>query len=454
MTYSLPHKKVLVAGLGLSGMAVARFLRGRDHFVRACDDADTKALQDIASQFGQMDVEVTLGGYRDEDLDWADLICASPGISLDRPLLKNAKARMIPIINELELAARYIECPIIAITGSNGKTTVTELISAMLTASGKVVFTGGNIGIPLIEFVHTDKNADLVVAEVSSFQLDTMAQLAPNVAVLLNIARDHMDRYPDFEAYVASKSKIVSNQTAADRVVYNQDDPNVVGAVETCKAQKVPFSWQPDKGHDGVVGVALTESTLTCFFNGEEVTFDLSQTALLGRHNKENMAAAAMASLMAEATTAGIQSTINTFSSLPHRIEPVREVGGVQYVNDSKATNVAAVIRALEAFDRPVILILGGRSKEDDFSALTPFLKNRVKRTLLIGEAADLIAKILNGHGIVEKVTVMDQAVDRAKELADPGDTVLLAPGCASFDQYEHYKARGNHFKELVEALI
>lgn len=454
MTYTLPHKKVLVAGLGVSGMAVVRFLRGRGHTVRACDDGDSKVLREKALQLGQLDVEVALDGYRHEDLDWADLICASPGIPLDRPLLKSAKIRGLPIINELELATRYIECPIIAITGSNGKTTVTELISAMLTASEKTVFTGGNIGIPLIEFVHGGENADLVVAEVSSFQLDTMAQLAPNVAVLLNIARDHMDRYSDFGAYVASKSRIMSNQTSADKVVYNQDDPNVVGAVETCQAQKVPFYWQPDSGDDEKVGALLTESTLTCHADGHAVCLDLSQTPLLGRHNKENIAAAAMASLMAGATATGIQSTINTFGGLPHRIEPVREIEGVQYVNDSKATNVAAVIRALEAFDCPVILILGGRSKEDDFEALRPFLKNRVKKVLLIGEAADLITTALNVHEISENVLTMPQAVLKAQEIAVPGDVVLLAPGCASFDQYDHYKARGNHFKKLVKALI
>ncbi len=454
MTYSLPHKKVLVAGLGVSGMAVARFLRGRDHFVRACDDADTKALQDIADQLGQMDVEVTLGGYRDEDLDWADLICASPGIPLDRPLLKSAKTRRIPIINELELAARYIECPIIAITGSNGKTTVTELISAMLTASGKTVFKGGNIGIPLIEFVERGEKVDWVVAEVSSFQLDTMVQLAPNVAVLLNIARDHMDRYSDFGAYVASKSRIMSNQTAANKVVYNRDDFHVAGAVTEAQAQKVPFYWQSDATDDVVMGALLTESTLTCHVDGQAVRLNLSQTALLGLHNKENIAAAAMASLMAGATASGIQSTINTFKGLPHRTEPVREISGIQYVNDSKATNVAAVIRALETFDHPVILILGGRSKEDDFESLRPFLYNKVKKVLLIGEAADLIATALNTYEISENVLAIPQAVLKAHEIAMPGDVVLLAPGCASFDQYDHYKARGNHFKELVEALI
>lgn len=454
MTYNLPYKKILVAGLGVSGMAVAQFLRGRNHFVRACDDAETSSLKEKARQLGQMDIEVTLGGYQEKDLHWADLVCASPGIPLDTPLIKSAKTLGIPVINELELAARYIECLIIAITGSNGKTTVTELISAMLAASGKSVFTGGNIGIPLIEFIDAREKADLVVAEVSSFQLDTMIELAPHVAVLLNISRDHMDRYPGFAAYVASKSRIMSNQVASDKVVYNQDDPVVASAVTAAKAQKVPFYWQSGNNDADGMGAVLTESRLNCHIDDNIISFDLSRTPLLGRHNKENIASAAMASLIAGATAAGIQSTIDTFGGLPHRIEPVRKIDGVQYVNDSKATNVAAVIRALEAFDHSVILILGGRSKEDDFKVLRPFLQNRVKTVLLIGEAADPIATALNIPEIAKIVLTMPQAVSQAHEITVPGDVVLLAPGCASFDQYDHYKARGNHFKELVEALI
>ncbi len=454
MVYQLPHSNVLVAGLGLSGMAVAQFLRNRGYAVRACDDADTQALRENAHQLSQMDIPVTLGGFKAEDVAWADLVCVSPGIPLDTPLLKSVQNRAVPVVNELELAARYIECPMIAITGSNGKTTVTELICPMLSKSGYSVFKGGNIGIPLIEFVQSDGNVDWVVAEVSSFQLDTMAQLAPDVAVLLNISRDHMDRYPNFEAYVASKSKIMGNQTVDHKVVYNADDPHAAGAVKTAKAQKAPFCWQSGGGDDSSMGAVIADSTLTCTINGQQLTFDLSQTPLLGRHNKENIAAAAMASLIAGATVKGIQTTINTFGGLAHRIEPVREIGGVQYVNDSKATNVAAVIRALEAFNGSVILILGGRSKEDDFTALIPCLQNRVKKTLLIGEAADLIESVLKGHCALEKVVVMDQAVARANELSDPGDTVLLAPGCASFDQYDHYKARGNHFKSLVKKLV
>ena len=454
MVYQLPHHNVLVAGLGISGMAVSQFLQSRGHAVRACDDAANDALMEKRHLLDQMGIPVTLKGFKEQDVAWADLVCASPGIPLDTPLFKSAKNHRVPVINELELAARYVECPMIAITGSNGKTTVTELICAMLRASGQTVFKGGNIGIPLIQFVESGDVADWVVAEVSSFQLDTSVQLAPDVAVLLNISRDHMDRYPEFGDYVASKRKIMANQTAEDAIVYNANDPQTAGAVRGNKAQKAPFYWQLERLNDSAMGAAITESTLTCMLNGKKIAFDLSQTALLGSHNKENIAAAAMASLIADATETGIQSTIATFEVLAHRIEPVRELDGVQYVNDSKATNVAAVIRALEAFNGPVILILGGRSKEDDFSTLIPFLQNRVKAVLLIGEAADLIERVFRGYGTSEKVTVMDQAITRANKLAEPGDTVLLAPGCASFDQYDHYKARGNHFKALVEALI
>jgi len=453
MAYQLPHTKILVAGLGLSGMAVARFLHGRGHTVRACDDADTQALRENAHRLEQMDIPVTLGGFTAADVVWTDLVCASPGIPLDTPLLERVRDQKIPVINELELAARYIENPLIAITGSNGKTTVTELVCAMLGASGQAIFKGGNIGTPLIEFVESKKSADWVVAEVSSFHLDTMTQLAPDVAVLLNISRDHMDRYLDFEAYTASKRKIMENQTVHDTVVYNAQDPHVAGAVMKARSQKVPFFWESRSGNDAAKSAVITESTLICTFDERQLAFDLSQTALMGRHNKENLAAAAMASLIAGATVKGIQSTIDTFSGLAHRIEPVRTIDGIQYVNDSKATNVAAVVRALEAFDGPVILILGGRSKADDFSALIPVFQYKVKRTLLIGEAADLIGSVLNGHGSFEKAGSMDRAVARARELADPGDTVLLAPGCASYDQYEHYQARGNHFKALVGVL-
>jgi UDP-N-acetylmuramoylalanine--D-glutamate ligase len=442
--------RVLVVGLARSGLAAARFLVRRGAVVAATDRAPAEALAAAAAELAALGVELHLGGHPAAAFEAAEAIVLSPGVPHELPVLARARARGVPVVGELELAGRFIREPIVAVSGTNGKTTVTEMIGRMLAASGRRVFVGGNIGTPLIGYADRPEPAEVVVAEVSSFQLDTIVRFRPDVAVLLNITDDHLDRYADFEAYVRSKMRLFENQTAADAAVLNGADPAIRPRAAAIRARRLFYNAAGDPEAAAELAGGALRVRLP---SGAAHAFTLEGFRLKGPHNLENAAAAALAALAAGASPAGVQETLTTFAGLPHRLETVATVGGVAYVNDSKATNVDAVQRALECFERPVVLIMGGLDKGGDFTQLAAAVRARVKRLILIGAAAGKIGAALAGSAPAAAAASMAEAVRRAAESARPGEAVLLSPGCASFDMYANYAARGEDFRRAVAAL-
>jgi UDP-N-acetylmuramoylalanine--D-glutamate ligase len=452
----LKGKKILVVGLARSGLAAARFLRSRGALVTVTDQAVEDILGRSVEQARQLGICLELGGHRPETWASADMIVLSPGVPHTLEPLRLARERGIEVIGEVELASRFIRAPIVAVTGTNGKTTTTELLGRMLAASGLRVFVGGNIGNPLIEIVDRDAELDVIVAEISSFQLDTAETFKPHVAVLLNITPDHLDRYPNLPAYAASKRQIFKNQAEEDFAVCHGNDPLVQQQCVSIRSRILTFLTRPPE-HNGIgQGAIITPRQIAVVLPGmAQGRIDLSQCCLIGPHNRENIAAAALAALATGAELAGVQKAVDQFQCLPHRLEPVATIRDVQYINDSKATNVDAVIRALECFERPVILIMGGRNKGYDFSALQAHVSRRVKQLIVLGEAGPEIEAALGRAPIngSERAKDMAQAVALAYAGAGAGDTVLLSPACASFDMFGSYAERGDTFKRLVKEL-
>ncbi len=453
----LEGKNIVVVGLARSGLAMARFLCARGARVTVTDQATAAGLGAFAEEARELGVRLELGGHRIDSFLAADLVVISPGVPHDLPPLKKAGRAGIPVIGEIELASRFIQIPLVAITGTNGKTTTTEMVGRILAAAGRKVFVGGNIGNPLIEIVSGQKDLDLIVAEVSSFQLDTTTSFRPRVAVLLNISADHLDRYPDMEAYVASKARIFANQQPEDTAVFNADDPRVAGLAPRLTARKMPFYTRSDPGRApaDAAAIVMEDRIVLRSPSGKEQAVELSKSCLMGTHNRQNMAAAALAAMAAGAGLDAVGSVLNSFETLDHRLETVALVKGVRFVNDSKATNIDAVARALECFSTPVILIMGGRNKGYDFRSLRDHVRRRVKKLIVMGEAADEITDAL-GHlppGGTTRAADMKEAVRQAFESAASGETVLLSPACASFDMFGNYAERGREFRRQVEAL-
>ena len=450
----LKNKRIVVVGLGRSGVATARFLVNQGARVTVTDRAPAEALKAPAAALEGLDVLLKLGGHDAVDFETADLVVLSPGVPHTLPMLESAWAKGTPVIGEVELAAGFITEPILAVTGTNGKTTTTELVGNMLKNSGKKVFVGGNIGTPLIAYADSAHgHADLVVAEVSSFQLDTIIDFRPDTAVMLNITDDHLDRYPTFSAYADSKWRIFKNQRPSDMAVLNAMDATVAAMI----------NHHPPRAHrklysEGAIanGAQILKDRILLIDAGRQTgRFMLDKSGLIGPHNRENTAAACLAAREHGASDAGIQQAIDEFQGLSHRLETVGQVRGVRFVNDSKATNVDAVNRALGCFDHPVILIMGGQNKKGDFTALKSQVRRRVKTLVAMGEAKDEIVTALAGDpekGILEAGS-MEEAVEKAFGAAADGETVLLSPACASFDMFDNYAHRGNRFRELVERL-
>lgn len=449
-------RHIVVVGLARSGMAVARFLKEKGARVTLTDQATEEILGPYAAEARQLGVELELGRHRTSTFQTADLIVISPGVPHTIAPLEEARGNGIQVIGEVELAARFIETPIVAVSGTNGKTTTTELLGNMLAASGLKVFIGGNIGNPLIEIADRSADLDVIVAEISSFQLDTIDTFRPHVAVLLNISADHLDRYPDLAAYAASKRRLFKNQKFTDFAVCNGNDLLVQQQCKEIKSTVLNFYSQPPENRQSVQGAMITPRQVAiCMPEMEEGRIDLERTHLIGPHNHENIAAAGLAALTAGATIEGVQKALDNFAAMPHRLEPVGTINDVFFVNDSKATNVDAVRRALECFSHPVVLIMGGRNKGYDFCALRQHVKKHVKKLVVIGEAGDEILEALGrapAEGAV-KAADMDQAVQHAFTAAKAGDTVLLSPACASFDMFGSYAERGEKFRKVVEEL-
>ncbi len=461
----LAQKKIVVVGLGVTGIAVARFLSSRGAAVIATDMASKSDLGSKVREFQASDISLELGGHRSETFKKADMIVLSPGVSHTiKPVLR-ARERGIPVMGEIELASRYIRQPVVAVTGTNGKTTTTELLGDMLKRSGLKVFVGGNIGNPLIDYAGGKQDADVIVAEISSFQLDTIETFKPQVGVLLNITADHLDRYPDFNAYAASKMRLFENQQADDIAVLNGSDPLVRSLTESIKSQKLYYGSL--NNHEE--GALFNEESMTFRFKDSSrpgmqfrlppsafripAALDLSSFKLTGRHNIENACAAGLAALAAGGQPDAIQGTLNQYRGSAHRMEYVATIDGVDFYNDSKATNVAAVMRAVECFRQPVVLIMGGLDKSGNFTELREVVPRHVKKLFVMGQAADLIRTALEDTVATATVISMKDAAQQAYQAGSPGDVVLLSPGCASFDMYDNYAQRGNDFKESVAML-
>lgn len=455
---NLAGKKALVVGLGKSGVAAARFLQRRGAAVTATDSAAIDRLDPEVDRLRQSGVALELGAHRRQTFESADLVVLSPGVPHRLPEIEAARRRGAEVVGEVELAARYIAEPIAAITGTNGKTTTCSLVGAMLAEAGIEVFVGGNIGDPLIGYIDGDRKA-AVVAEISSFQLDTIVHFKPAVAVLLNVADDHLDRYPDFEAYRRSKARVFENQDGRDVAIINGGDPNVRKAAEDGIAPRLVYCRaEGDRPPSDFQGAWIGPRGIDFFLPdtaGDRPHRFLARSAiaLAGRHNVENAAAAVLTALSLGGSFEAAAAVLSRFSGLPHRLEFVSEIGGIRYYNDSKATNVDAVARALEGFSEPVVLIMGGRNKGSRFEPLRSAMDANVRHLVVMGEARNEIRRALQGALPVTEAASMVAAVNQATAQARAGDIVLLAPGCASFDMYSSYAERGRDFRRAVDAL-
>jgi len=445
--FSVSGRRVVVVGAARSGIAAAELLVRRGAQVTL---TDTRSTFEQASHLRQLGVELEVGGHRAATLEAADLIVASPGVALEQGLFDGARAQGVEMIGELELASRWVKGPIVAVTGTKGKSTTTTVIGRMLHAAGREVLVGGNIGIPLSAQVDDSTETTVHVVEVSSFQLETTTTFHPWIALWLNLAADHLDRHPSIEAYADAKARIFANQTRADWAVVNADDRVVMDKAAHIAAQRVLFSpgGAVDQGFVAEDGWIVKRTS-----TGDERLIPVSAVELAGRHMLHNVVAAAAVASIAGAGPSAMSDALRGFHGLEHVMEPVATVRGVRFVNDSKATNVEAARRSIESFDGPVVAIVGGQFKGGDLRELREPLIARRGSVVAIGEAATLVHDALDGVVPVRDAGSMPEAVRTANELAHGGGVVVLAPACASFDWFRDYAERGRVFKEAVRAL-
>ncbi len=451
------NKKVLVVGLGKSGRSAALFLRRKGAQVTVSDMRSAQALANELPALLEEGIAVETGGHGLLTFRRQDLIVVSPGVPLTTPELQQVRKLGLPITGEVELASQFLKTKILAITGSNGKTTTTTLCGEILKASRLVTQVGGNIGIPVIELVDTAENqsADASTAwsvlEISSFQLETTQHFRPTIAVILNITPDHLDRHGTFEDYAAAKEKIFASQTREDFLVLNGDDPRVQLAAGRAKARVLWFSRTKLVRQ----GAAVMNGAVV-FRDNEQSGFEpimpVSAIPLKGEHNLENVLAAVCAARLVGVESKVIADAIHAFQAVEHRLEFVADIAGVHYYNDSKATNVDATMKALASFPGGIHLILGGKDKNSDYTRLRPLLQQRVKRVYTIGAAAEKIEREIAGATHIVSSNTLNAAIESAAAAASPGDIVLLAPACSSFDQFDSYEHRGRAFKEQVFA--
>ena len=443
------NQRVLVVGLGKSGVASALFLKAHGAQVTVSDAKPPDQLGEEITLLLDHGITVETGGHGERTFRGQDLIVVSPGVPVDSPMLVQARALGEKVIGEIELAARFLPKNIVAITGSNGKTTTTSLTGEILAAGGKPTVVGGNIGTPAISLVDQATPESVIVLEVSSFQLETIETFRPKIAVVLNVTPDHLDRHKTFQAYVDAKARILENQQADDFAVLNADDAACVALASRARA---PVFWFSRKKE--VQQGAYTRAGQTFFRgpNGQVEIMLTSEVPLKGAHNLENVLAAICAGALMGCAAEKIRQAVRGFKAVEHRLEYVATIHGVEYYNDSKATNVDATIKALESFPANIHLILGGKDKGSDYSVLNDLLRQRVKRVYTIGAAAAKIESQIQGAEVVHAET-LENAVKQAAGSAERGDVVLLAPACASFDQFRNYEHRGRVFKEVVQEL-
>ncbi len=451
MVKPLAGRRVLVVGMARSGLAAARFLAAHGALVIATDSRSPAVLQAEVRELLGLKAGIETGVHRAETFLAQDLIVVSPGVPWDLAPLAEARRKGMEVIPEIELAGAYLRGRLIGITGSNGKTTTTVLTAKMLEESGFDVVMAGNVGVPLISVVERLTEDSIVVAELSSFQLEAIRDFHPRVAALLNLSPNHLDRHPTFDAYIQAKAQIFRNQTEDDIAILNADDPRVAALSDAVRSRKIFFS----RSRELPEGAFISNREILWRLDGlERVVADVSDVRLRGDFNLENVLAAVAAASAVGGDFASVRRAARHFQGVEHRLEFVAEVRGVKFYNDSKATSVDAAAKALSSFERGVHLILGGKHKGAPYAPLVPLLGGRVREILTIGSAAEIIARELGPHAEIIPAGTLDVAVREAFHRAAPGDTVLLAPACSSYDQFHDFEERGRAFKQQVLHLV
>lgn len=458
---SLTARRAIVFGAARSGLGVARLLHEAGIEVLVLDEKSGEQARPIAEQLAKEGIPSHFGPLPNSALDGAELLIKSPGIPPTHPYVAAARSRGLKILSEVEVAAAFVPAgaTIVAITGTNGKTTTTAWIAHLLQAAGYEAPACGNIGLAFSEAVRDLRRKQLVpkrtifVVEVSSFQLEDIEDFRPDVGVLTNLAPDHLDRYPSYEDYIRAKENLWRNMGPSEALVWNADNADSQRVVTKAQTRRFAFS---SSGMPLSAGARLSDGYLTLETEetGSVPLIAEADLPLVGKHNVENALAASLAAYLAGASLSAIREGLRTFPGVEHRIELCGELHGVRFYNDSKATNLDSLEKALESFTSPVILIAGGRDKKSDYSALTPLVRERVKALLTIGEAAPLIENAWSRWVPTQRVSTMDEAVRTGARLATAGDVVLLSPACASYDMYNNFEERGRHFKECVRRLI
>jgi len=443
----LSNARVLVIGLGKTGIETVRFLVDRGASVIAVDEKQKEQLQEAVGILGKLPVTLMLGVYEEDVVSRVDMVVPSPGVPPFHPLLAKARESGVSVFSEIELAYRFLETPMIAITGTNGKTTTTKLIGEMLSHAGRRVFVGGNIGTPLIEYVRQDQYAEWAVVEISSFQLQWIQSFHPTIAVLLNVTDDHLDYHTTFAEYRRTKERIFANQVETDLAVLNADEEYRGSLARSSRADVRYFAsrTQIDSGVFRDSGQLRYRE-----WSGTEETYPLQGIRIKGNHNYENAMAALLVAKRCGCSRAAILDVLEQFQGLPHRMEFVGACNDVEFYNDSKGTNIGAVEKALESFSQPVILLMGGRNKGSRFTSLAGSVSAHVRELILFGEAREEILSELGDIVATKTTRTLKDATTLAWHSAAPGDVVLLSPGCASFDEFRDYKERGETFKDLV----
>jgi UDP-N-acetylmuramoylalanine--D-glutamate ligase len=445
----LRGKRVLVVGLARTGVAASIFCAARGARVTATDSRGESELGETVAKLKETGVTVELGSHREKTFLEQDLIVPSPGVPADEPHLQAARAKGVAIWSEIELAYRFLKGRLIGITGSNGKTTTTSLVEHILKTAGMQTILAGNIGTPLIGRVDAMTDSTCTVVELSSFQLELIDTFRPNISVFLNLTPDHLDRHHTMEVYGAAKARLFENQTADDAAVLNADDP----ATASYAPSPPRVYWFSRKKRVAQGAYVRGQEIVFRQDGAEEVLLKVEDIPLAGSHNVENVLAATAAARLAGAPAKAIAKGVQSFAGVEHRLEFVSEIAGVRYYNDSKATNVDATLKALDAFPGRILVILGGKDKGGDYTMLQKALREKAILALLIGAAAEKIEKQISGSVALERAETLERAVETASHAARRGDVVLLAPACASFDQFQNYEHRGRVFKDLVRQL-
>jgi len=446
----LRNRNVTVIGAARSGVAVAALLQDEGARVFVSDKGEAEKLRAEAQVLSQAGIAWELGEHTDRAYD-CSLMVLSPGVPSNAPVVTEAQKRGIKIVSEVEVASWYCRSPIVAVTGSNGKTTTTTLIGRILGDAKKKHAVAGNIGTAFSSLVLGLAETDFAVLEISSFQLDHCETFRPRISIILNVTQNHMDRYENsMGKYASAKARIFMNQADDDVLIYDADDPWTAKIVQAARCRTIPFSLQGSLSE----GAYVQDGWLMTSLDAKETEIiKTDQISIRGPHNLYNAMASTLTGRLLGVGTASIRATLKNFKGVEHRQELVREVNGVRYYNDSKATSVDAVWYALQAFDQPIVLMLGGRDKGNDYARIFDLVRKRVRAIVAMGESADKVEKAFSGFMNVRRANSIDEAVLTAQSVAQPGDVVLLSPACASFDWFENYEQRGKVFKELVKNL-